>query len=118
MNDKTILYAEDDIIIQKILGKFISKKYPDTLIASNGRDALSLFESNKVDAVVTDLSMPVMSGFELIRKIREHNTVTPIIVTTAYRDEAKQLSDAGVTILYKPIDTKELMKSLEAAFAC
>ena len=117
MDNKTILYAEDDIIIQKILGKFISKKYPDTHIASNGRDALSLFQENKVDAVVTDLSMPVMSGFELIRKIREQNTATPIIVTTAYRDEAKQLSDAGVTILYKPIDTKELMKSLEAAFA-
>lgn len=112
---KTILYAEDDLIIQKILGKFITKKYPDTHVASNGKDAFCIYESTKIDAVVTDLSMPVMSGFELIRKIREKDATTPIIVTTAYRDEAKQLDGAGVTVLFKPIDTKELMRSLESA---
>jgi CheY-like chemotaxis protein len=113
---KTVLYAEDDIIIQRILGKFINKRYPGTLIAGNGRDAFELYEQNSVDLIVTDLSMPVMSGFELIRKIRESDKQTPIIVTTAYRDEAKQLDNEGVIILYKPIDTRELMKNIEDHF--
>jgi CheY-like chemotaxis protein len=114
---KTVLYAEDDHIIQKILSKFITKKYPDTHVASNGKEALDIFEKTKIDAIVTDLSMPVMSGFEFIRKVREIDKITPIIVTTAFRDEARQLDDAGVIILFKPIDTKELMRNLDSVLA-
>ena len=115
MREITVLYAEDDLIIQKILGRFISKSYPSTLIAANGEEAFSLYNENKVDVIITDLAMPVMSGFELIRSIREKDARTPIIVTTAYREEARQLSSSNVTILYKPINTKELILSIDAA---
>ncbi|WP_022851676.1 response regulator transcription factor [Limisalsivibrio acetivorans] len=111
MNDKLnskILYVEDDPTIMGIMGKFLEKKFETVLKARNGQDGLALFLSEGADVVITDLAMPVLDGFEMIKAIRRESPDVPIIITTAYRDETSALNDYNVTILHKPISTREL----------
>mgnify|MGYP003884058633 CR=1 FL=1 len=66
--------------------------------------------------VVTDLEMPVMNGMEMIKRIRELNYRIPIIITTAYDDEAHQCPDADRVIL-KPIRFMDLLQAMEECVA-
>ncbi len=53
--------------------------------ARDGQEAFEYYEENKddIELIVTDLNMPIMDGFELIKKIRSTNSETPIIVCSA-----------------------------------
>lgn len=65
--------------------------------ASNGRDALTFFERNKVDIIFTDIKMPVMDGLELLREIRKKNDTVYIVLLTAFSEFelAKQAVNEG-----------------------
>jgi len=66
--------------------------------------------------VITDLEMPVMNGMEMIRKIRELDHDIPIIITTAYDDDAHYCPEADLTIL-KPISFMELLQAVKDCLA-
>lgn len=55
-------------------------------VASNGESALKIMEAEQVDLLITDLSMPIMSGFELIEKVRETYPDMHIVVLTCHQD--------------------------------
>ena len=84
-----ILVAEDNVVNQLVIKKFIPEDLYDVTIAENGEKAVDLFQSLKPTAIFMDLSMPVMDGFEATRKIRaleeeQELGATPIIATTAH----------------------------------
>lgn len=82
-----ILFAEDDVINQKVISKMLQEKGHETDIACNGEVAVELYELGKYDLVLMDIQMPVMNGIEATKKIREKETSgnhTPIIAITAY----------------------------------
>ena len=87
----------------------------DTVVASNGSEALKIFE--QFDLILMDLDMPVMDGFEATREIRfkEKNTKIPIIALTAHAfDEVrvKSLAMGMDDFLTKPVKIDELSKIL------
>jgi CheY-like chemotaxis protein len=93
--------------------------------ATNGRDALSVLNSNVVTAVITDLDMPGMSGLELLQEIQrqKHLQSIPVIVLTS-RDDEPTLSDVRqfqpTSILNKPVTDatfKAILKSLMMSHA-
>jgi CheY-like chemotaxis protein len=58
----------------------------EAIAASNGADALALFEAGHFDAIFTDIGMPDMNGWELARAIRERNAQLPLAVITGWGD--------------------------------
>jgi len=111
-----VLYVEDEIDIQKITSDVLSSVCQEVVCASNGLEALELFESlGDFDIIVTDINMPKMDGITLIKKIREIDYAFPITITTAHTEvhflqEAIDLGVNGYTL--KPIDLKKLMKTV------
>jgi two-component system chemotaxis response regulator CheY len=88
------------------------------LEASNGAEALELLAANQVDAVLTDINMPVMNGEEFVRKMREDspNRVIPVIVistdATVHRIQTMQALGA-IGYLQKPFGPEQLRNELE-----
>ncbi len=81
---------------------------------SNGRDALSFIEANEVDAVLTDIRLPVMDGIELAQSIQALKQDISVVFLTGHRDfeYAQQAVKCGVKdFLLKPVKYKELVLS-------
>lgn len=87
-------------------------------VAKNGLEGLNKFNENKdIDLIITDLSMPKMSGVEMIKEIRKINTEIPIYALTAFFDDVKYVDECfelGVQrIIPKPMNIKEIMNFIE-----
>ncbi len=79
-----ILIIDDEPEYQKALSIILEEVGYITAMCSNGKEALDYFNENSADLVITDLRMPVMSGTEVIKAIRERGIDTQILVITAY----------------------------------
>jgi CheY-like chemotaxis protein len=111
-----VLYVEDDDITREMASRMISKYFDNVIVASDGSIGLEKFKDESPDLIITDLSMPEMSGFEMISNIRETGSDIPIIVTTAYRSETESLQDVNA-IVFKPVNKKLLLKAIEEIFS-
>ncbi|MEA2050541.1 MAG: response regulator [Campylobacterota bacterium] len=111
-----VLYVEDEIELRNTTFNSFSVFVNDVVVASNGKEGLALFTSEEFDVVITDLSMPVMTGIEMIEEIRKLNNSIPIIVTTAFgsqNEEVIELTKIGMTTyLMKPVDVRELITTI------
>lgn len=113
MKSIKVLYAEDEIEVQKQTLQFFQKIFQNVDTASNGMEGLELFEKNGYDLVITDLKMPKMDGREMLAKIHEINKDTVLMVMTASDsniDASKTVCDA---YLYKPISFVEFVEAFE-----
>lgn len=86
---KKVLVVDDDHLVRKgFIGIMPWKKHGFEVVseASNGEKALKLLEQSAVDLVITDLAMPVMSGIELMKRVKEHYPQTALVVLTFHHD--------------------------------
>lgn len=107
---KTILIIDDVEAIREVFQYALSIEGYDVLTAENGKDALELLANTreKPNAILLDVSMPIMDGIqfmEIFRKDETLNTI-PVIVMSAYGDA---LIKGGVANLAKPFETKVLL---------
>jgi CheY-like chemotaxis protein len=107
----TLLYVEDEDVARMAVGAFLRRQVGTLLLAADGQDGLKQFEAHHPDVVVSDLEMPVMNGMQMVRKIRALDNGTPIIITTAYDDEAHACPEADRVII-KPIMFNELLATI------
>jgi len=85
-----LLIVDDDPLTLKGISenlKFYDEDF-NISTASNGEEAIKIIESAQVDLLITDLNMPVKSGYELIAYISKHHPGTPVIILTASDCEA------------------------------
>lgn len=111
---KLILLVEDDES-NSFLAFSVLKDYYQLIFAHNGREAVDIVRTEKVDLVLMDLKMPVMNGIEATRKIREFNSTLPIVVLTAYAfdQDRNRVKEAGCNaFLAKPVHHKELLETI------
>ncbi len=91
--NKFILVVEDDPILKNLLGHTFANKY-QTLYASDGNEALALFEQYKPALVLLDLMLPTMDGFAVLESIRnradESKSVPIIVVSNLGQDRDKE----------------------------
>jgi DNA-binding response OmpR family regulator len=116
LSNLSIMLVEDDIETLRQLELFLHKKVGKIFTATNGKLGLNLFHATNPDIIVTDLKMPLMDGVQMSREIRKKDLDVPIIITTALADRNIILSAVDVGInkyILKPIDTDDLMESLE-----
>ena len=82
----SILIAEDDDKIRRLLKDYLINEGYEILEASNGKQALELFYSNKFHLILLDVMMPFYSGFEVLKEIRRISDV-PCAFITARSEE-------------------------------
>src|SRR5262252_2442548 len=113
---KRILIVDDEAQITLVLRSGLSKHGYDVRVAAEGESALELFEAWSPDLVITDLSMPNMSGLELCRRLRAVSQI-PIVVLSVKGDESVKIEalDAGADdYVTKPFAIGELMARVRA----
>lgn len=110
-----ILFAEDDATVLEDVGYTLRAYFKAVYTADNGEAALALFDEHEPDIVLTDIRMPGMGGIELVRRIRETDASTPIIMMTAYSDEKTLLQAVSLYLfdyLVKPVTHAKLIDVL------
>ncbi|ADD67515.1 response regulator receiver protein [Denitrovibrio acetiphilus DSM 12809] len=113
LEDINLLYVEDEKFTRMLVKKLLEKENIKVHEAANGVLGLKKFYEISPDIIVTDLAMPEMDGFEMISKIREKNNIIPIIITTAYREEAERVNDMVTDCIFKPIIKDDLVKAIQ-----
>ncbi|WP_072680107.1 response regulator transcription factor [Arcobacter sp. LA11] len=111
----TILYAEDEVGIRKNIMKTLSYYAKEVYEASNGQEAFDLYEKNKPDIILSDIHMPIMDGIEFIKKVRQTDKNTPVVMITAHTDKKYLLEAVELHMekyIVKPINTKMLFEVL------
>ena len=118
MSDKKVLVVDDEVHIIHVVAIKLRNNGYEVITAENGSDAYDLACSEMPDIVVTDFQMPVMSGLELVEKLRENpqTKAIPVIMLTArgFAIEGEQHEELGISeFLSKPFSPKELLRSIE-----
>lgn len=107
-----ILIIEDEKNISEIVAKYLEKEGYTTLIANDGIEGLALFRDSNPDLVISDIMMPTIDGFEVLREIRLISDV-PVIMLTAKQEEIDRLKgfeNGADDYVTKPFSPKELVR--------
>ncbi|MBN9420494.1 MAG: response regulator [Candidatus Eremiobacteraeota bacterium] len=111
-----VLLVDDNTIDRKVVARMLDGLGHEVVQSRNGLDALHCLETERVDAVVMDLLMPMLNGLETMEQIRKHegNRLTPVIVLSAAGPGvAKDCLQAGAAAyLEKPCSPQELAREL------
>ena len=115
-----ILVAEDNYINQKLISKLLSKKGYNSFVVEDGEKVLKALEERKFDAVLMDIQMPIMDGYQTTSIIREREKESgnhvPIIGITAFAMESdrQKCFEIGMDdYLSKPFDKDDFYDIIE-----
>lgn len=112
-----ILVAEDDHAIRTLITTKLKQENYTIYTAENGEEALLLMEKYQVDLLISDIMMPVMDGYSLVKTLRETKHTLPILMITA-KSQLESLEEAftlGVDdYMVKPIRLEELALRVRA----
>src|SRR5437763_7344978 len=114
---KRILLAEDQVALRDFVSRNLRARGFEVLEASNGLEAVALWEREDPHLLILDIMMPRMDGLEVCRRVRAYSTV-PIIVLTALDAESDKVAalDLGADdYLTKPFGVEELLARVRAA---
>ncbi|MEX5330170.1 response regulator [Pseudomonas paraeruginosa] len=112
-----VLVAEDNPVNQALLREQLEELGCHVSLASDGRQALQLFDHQRFDLLLSDVNMPNMTGYELTQALRERGETLPIIGVTAnaLREEGERCRAVGMNAwLVKPITLHTLHEQLGA----
>jgi len=117
LNAFRVLYVEDEDGIRNNIEEILKHLFKEVLTANNASDAYKKYIQNKPDLIITDIKMGNETGIDLVKKVRENDSKTRVIVTSAHTDldyllEATQLH--LVKYIVKPITNDSLMDALES----
>jgi two-component system, LuxR family, response regulator FixJ len=118
MSDSTIFVVDDDPSIRDALGLLISLKGLHAAVYSSAEDFLAVYDPSWRGCLLTDLSMPGMSGLDLQATLRERSITLPVVVLTAHGDVSTTrtaLKNGAVDFLEKPVDDEVLIDVLRNA---
>lgn len=115
---KLILVVDDTPDLLEGLREFLQMEGYDVVSATNGQEALDVLDAMPVDLIITDLLMPVMDGFQLIRSVKQRDDFrnTPIIVFSAKprHENVETLLQIGASkFVSKPSDLENILLSVK-----
>lgn len=116
MNTIKILVVEDEIEINQLISKYLSKEGYIVNSAYDGKDALTKLSSEQFQMVVLDLMLPYIDGFEVLRKIREKSKM-PVLILTSRSEETEKIIGLGLgadDYMTKPFSIGELIARVKA----
>lgn len=112
----TILIVEDNKNTQLLTATQL-KPYFDVICASDGLEALDVIYEKPVDLIVSDIMMPNMDGYELVKRLRSEDNNTPVLLLTAKQsieDKREGFISGSDDYMTKPVDYDELLLRINA----
>ena len=112
-----ILIAEDDRELRQLFAHVLNRQGYAVTGVSNGQEALDAMDKNFFDLIITDIMMPVIDGYELVRQLREVGNTTPVLMITAKDafDDMRMGFQFGVDdYMVKPINVNEMVLRVRA----
>jgi DNA-binding response OmpR family regulator len=113
----SILIVDDEEKIREVVASYLIAAGFEVVCAKNGKEALDLFATRRVDLVLLDLMLPDLSGEDVCKNIRARSTV-PVIMLTAKVDEASIIHGLNIgadDYITKPFSPRELTARVKAA---
>lgn len=95
----SILYAEDDLVIQSSISRILKMFFKEVHIANDGNEALEIYQSKKPNVIILDYVMPNLDGYQTSKIIRELNKKIPIILVSAFTDKEKLLNAIELNLI-------------------
>jgi len=113
----TVLVVEDELDSMDVAYRILTLAGATVLKAANGRHALNLLQNHSVDFILSDLSMPIMDGWELLEVLKEDRRTMdiPVIALTAHTmpgDREKAICAGFHNYISKPLDLTKLIQQL------
>jgi DNA-binding response OmpR family regulator len=114
--------VDDEIMIRTFLAKNLEDRGYDVMVAATGAEALAIAAAEKVDALVTDLSMPGIDGLAVIRGVQELHPGSPAVLLTGYAGDETALALKGAmsgtfSLLLKPVTEIQLLDRISTLLA-
>lgn len=112
-----ILIAEDDAELRQLFMHVLTRNGYDVTGVDNGRKALDALNAEYYDLVISDIMMPVMDGYELVRKIRSEGRQLPIMIITAkdaFDDMRTSFNIGSDDYMVKPVNVNEMVLRVSA----
>ncbi len=107
-----ILVVEDDDALRGLFRRVLEKNGYEALEAGNGQEALDVLDRQYIDLIISDIMMPVMDGYELVRSLREAGIGIPVLMITAkdaFDDMRRGFSSGTDDYMVKPINVNEMV---------
>ena len=106
-----ILVVDDDAAVRAFLAEFLEQQNFEVRTAQDGRQALTLFQTESFDIIFVDFQMPLMTGLEMTAKVRQTHPHIPIALATGTANalDTEMVARAGITRMFqKPFDLEAL----------
>lgn len=114
-----VLVVDDESILRSLLEKILKKEGYNVLLAGSGEEALSILGDQHVDVLISDINMPEMDGFALLKTAKQKHPHIEVIMMTAYAD-AYSVKDALLLgaddYITKPFKSVEICMIVERAY--
>lgn len=117
-NQKTLLIVEDEPELQKLIAMGLDSLGVKIYFANNGKEALKVIKNNTIDAILSDIKMPQMTGIELLKHIRSSDMEIPFVILTGHGDKAsavEALRLGALDFLDKPFEEEALVSVMSKA---
>ena len=110
----SVLIVEDELALRESFQFLLQNLFAEVETAEDGQEALNKMDERDYDIVLTDLSMPRMSGLRLVDKIRKKSQSQIVVAISAHDDEefSEALAPYNVKLLTKPLEMDELFETL------
>jgi len=112
-----ILIVEDDSKLRQLFQRVLVRERYDVKAVSNGQEALEAMDSDYYNLIITDIMMPVMDGYELVRQIRDAGNKIPVLMITAkdaFDDMRTGFHSGTDDYMTKPVNVNEMVLRVEA----
>src|SRR5207247_1665437 len=117
---RRILVIDDEKSMRELLTHLLKRAGHRVNAAESGEKGIELFDKDVYDLVISDVSMPGMSGLDVLRKVRDSSPETPVVLITAYgsKETAIEAVKLGAFDYFeKPFNVEEVLKRVGNALA-
>lgn len=112
-----ILIAEDDKELRRLFAHVLIKNGYTVKEVGNGKEAIDALDTEYFDLVITDIMMPILDGYELVRQMRESGKTTPVLTVTAkdaFDDMRRGFLSGSDDYMVKPVNVNEMLLRVQA----
>lgn len=113
-----VLYIEDDDEVREYIDEFLQRYVKEICSVQSAEKALEVYSTFQADLMIVDINLPQMNGIDFIKQIRQNDTKTRIIVSTAYTNKEFTLEAVELQLtryLVKPITSDDIFSVLKKA---
>jgi CheY-like chemotaxis protein len=108
-NPVRILYVEDNTLVREVTSELLAQEGRKIVALSSAEEALEAFRSSRYDLLITDVSLPMMSGMDLARTLLREHPSLPIIIASGYSlDFGAEHWGRKVRSIIKPFESEEI----------